>query len=159
MKGNGMMQLPMMDKIGFPSMNPSTMNKTGFPSMNQSTIDKTGFPSMSDLDNISNAKFTPMDSGMPVTDQMAPTPMDAGRGPSHFDWKARSKQIEQQVKKRGLNPSDFGIMPPQTKVSEDFSWKGYARMICTRLQATMDPSLPVTCGCPPLDWSGWRISK
>jgi hypothetical protein len=154
MKGNGMMQLPMMDKIGFP-----LMNQSGFPSMNQSTIDKTGFPSMSDLDNISNAKFTPMDSGMPVTDQMAPTPMDAGRGPSRFDWKARSKQIEQQVKKRGLKASDFGIMPPQTKVSEGFSWKGYARMICTRLQATMDPSLPETCGCPPLDWSGWRIAK
>lgn len=129
------------------------------PSMMQSTIDQTGFPSMSDLDNISNAKFTPMDSGMPVTDPMAPTPMDAGRGPSHFDWKARSKQIEQQVKKRELKPSDFGIMPPQTKVSEGFSWKGYARMMCTRLQATMDPSLPVTCGCPPLDWDGWRIAK
>jgi hypothetical protein len=146
MKGNGMMQLPMIDKNGLPSMNPST-------------IDKTGFPSMSDLDNISNAKFTPMDSGMPVTDPMAPTPSDAGRGPSRFDWKARSKQIEQQVKKRGLKASDFGIMAPQTKVSEDFSWKGYARMMCTRLQATMDPSLPETCGCPPLDWPGWRIAK
>ena len=158
MKGYGAMQSS-IDKSGFPSINQSIIDKSGFPSMNQSTIDKTGFPSMSDLDNISNAKFTPMDSGMPVTDRMAPTPMDAGRGPSHFDWKARSKQIEQQVKKRGLNPSDFGIMPPQTKVSEGFSWKGYARMICTRLQATMDPSLPVTCGCPPLDWSGWRIAK
>ena len=145
MKGYGAMQ--------------STIDQTGFPSMNPSTIDKTGFPSMSDLDNISNAKFTPMDSGMPVTDQMAPTPFDAGRGPSRFDWKARSKQIEQQIKKRGLKASDFGIMAPQTKVSEGFSWKGYARMMCTRLQATMDPSLPVTCGCPPLDWSGWRIAK
>ena len=67
--------------------------------------------------------------------------------------------LEQQVKKRELKPSDFGIMPPQTKVSEGFSWKGYARMMCTRLQATMDPSLPVTCGCPPLDWDGWRIAK
>jgi hypothetical protein len=131
----------------------------GYGAMMQSTIDQTGFPSMSDLDNISNAKFTPMDSGMPVTDRMAPTPMDAGRGPSHFDWKERSKQIEQQIKKRGLKPSDYGIMPPQTKVSEGFSWKGYAHMMCTRLQADMDPSLPVTCGCPPLDWSGWRIAK
>jgi hypothetical protein len=137
-------------------MQPSTMQ----PSMMQpSTIDITGFPSMSDLDNISNAKFTPMDSGIPVTDPMAPTPSDAGRGPSRFDWEARSKQIEQQVKKRGLKASDYGIMPPQTRVSEGFSWKGYARMMCTRLQATMDPSLAVTCGCPPLDWSGWRIAK
>jgi hypothetical protein len=127
-------------------------------SKNASTIDKTGFPSLCDLDNISNAKFTPMNSGN-VTDPMAPTPMDAGRGPSHFDWKKRAKEIETQVKKRGLKPSDFGITPPQTKLSETFPWKGYAYMICTRLQATMDPNLPVTCGCPPMDWPGWRISK
>lgn len=131
-----------------------------FEAMNQfSTINKTGFPSMSDLNNISNAKFTPIDSGMPVTDQMAPIPSDAGRGPSRFDWKERSKQIEQQVKKRGLRPSDYGIMKPNTKVSEGFSWKGYARMMCERLQADTDPSLPVTCGCPPMDWAGWRIAK
>jgi hypothetical protein len=125
---------------------------------NTSTIDKTGFPSLCDLDNISNAKFTPMDVGN-VTDRMAPTPIDAGRGPSHFDWKKRAKDIEEQVKKRGLKQSDFGIMLPQEKVSNDFPWKGYAYMMCTRLQATMDPSLPVTCGCPPMDWPGWRIAK
>ena len=50
-------------------------------------------------------------------------------------------------------------MPNNTKVSNEFSWKGYARMICTRLQATMDPSLPETCGCPAMDWPGWRIAK
>jgi hypothetical protein len=124
-----------------------------------STIDKTGFPSVADLDNACNAKFVPSGGVAPVTDKLAPTPMDAGRGPSHFDWKTRAKQIEDQVKKRGLNPSDFGIMPNNTKVSNEFSWKGYARMICTRLQATMDPSLPETCGCPPMDWPGWRIAK
>jgi hypothetical protein len=85
--------------------------------------------------------------------------MDAGRGPSHFDWKQRSKEIEAQIKKRGLKQSDFGILPQGTKVSNDFSWKGYVRMICTRLQATMDPALPETCGCPPMDWKGWRIAK
>jgi hypothetical protein len=123
-----------------------------------STIDKTGFPSAADLDNACNNKFTP-DGGAAVTDKLAPKPTDAGRGPSHFDWKQRAKEIEGQVKKRGLNPNDFGIMPDNTKVSNDFSWKGYTRMICTRLQATMDPSLPETCGCPPMDWSGWRIAK
>jgi hypothetical protein len=124
-----------------------------------STIDKTGFPSASDLDNACNNKFMPDGGQAPVTDRLAPRPDDAGRGPSHFDWKARSKEIEGQIKKRGLNPNDFGIMPDNTKVSNDFSWKGYARMICTRLQATMDPSLPETCGCPPMDWPGWRIAK
>lgn len=124
-----------------------------------STIDKSGFPSAADLENACNTKFMPAGGDAPVTDRLAPKPQDAGRGPSHFDWKTRAKEIEGQVKKRGMKPTDFGIMPDNTKVSNDFSWKGYARMICTRLQATMDPSLPETCGCPPLDWSGWRISK
>ena len=124
-----------------------------------STVEQSGFPSIADLNNVSNAKFVPQDSGAPITDRLAPTPMDAGRGPSHFDWKTRAKQIEEQVKKRGLKPTDFGIMPKGTNVSNDFSWKGYARMMCTRLQTTMDPSLPETCGCPPMDWKGWRIAK
>ena len=122
-----------------------------------SSIDKTGFPSAADLNNVSNAKFIPVDSEAPVTDKLAALPMDAGRGkaPAHFDWKQRAKEIEDQVKKRGLNPTDFGITPIKT-ASPEFSWKGYAKMICTRLQATMDPALPVTCGCPPMDWKGWR---
>lgn len=126
---------------------------------NDSTIDKTGFPSASDLNHVSNKQFMPESRSMGVTDRLAPTPMDAGRGPSQFDWQQRAKEIESQVEKRGLKPADFGIMPKNTKVSNEFSWKGYARMICTRLQATMDPALPETCGCPPMDWKGWRISK
>ncbi len=120
-----------------------------------STIDKNGFPSLSDLDNVSNSKFIPKDLGIPITDKYASKPNEEGRGPSHFDWKQRAKDIEEQIKKRGLNPKDFGVMP-NTKVSKDFSWKGYTQMICTRLQATMDPALPETCGCPPMDWKGWR---
>jgi hypothetical protein len=126
---------------------------------NRSTIDKTGFPSAADLDNVSNAKFTPMDNGKKITDRMAPLPSDAGRGPSQFDWKQRAQQIESQIVKRGLNPKDFAVRDPKDKVSEGFSWKGYARMICNRLQTTTDPGLPETCGCPPLDWPGWRIAK
>ena len=124
-----------------------------------STIEKTGFPSHADLDNVCNTKFIPNGGIAPVTDKLAPKPHDAGRGPSQFDWKQRAKEIEAQVKKRGLNPKDFGIMSGNIKVSNDFSWKGYVRMMCTRLQTTMDPSLPETCGCPPIDWPGWRISK
>jgi len=123
-----------------------------------SKVDKTGFPSMADLNNVSNAKFMPMDTGIPITDRLAHMPMDAGRGPAHFDWKQRAKEIEDQVKKRGLRPSDYGIMANGTKVSNEFSWKGYAQMICTRLQADVDPGLPETCGCPPMDWKGWRGS-
>lgn len=125
----------------------------------KSTIDKTGFPSINDLENITNAQFIPNGGQDPITDRLAAMPQEAGRGPSHFDWRQRAKEIEAQIKSRGLKTSDFGVMPNNTKVSNDFSWKGYARMICTRLQATMDPALPETCGCPPLDWSGWRIAK
>jgi hypothetical protein len=125
----------------------------------RSTIETSGFPSLADLDNASNAQFTPMDSGLLISDRYAPLPSDAGRGPSRFDWKMRSKEIEAQVKKRGLKPDDFGIMPPKTVVSSDFSWRGYARMMCTRLQATMDPHLPILCGCPPMDWPGWRNAQ
>jgi hypothetical protein len=125
----------------------------------ESSIDKTGFPSLIDLNNVTNSKFMPNGGEAPVTDRLAPLPQDAGRGPAQFDWQQRAKEIESQIKRRGLKPSDFGVMPDNTKVSADFSWKGYTRMICTRLQATMDPALPETCGCPPMDWPGWRIAK
>jgi hypothetical protein len=82
--------------------------------------------------------------------------MDAGRGPSHFDWEGRAKEIEAQITKRGLDPKDYGVMPKGTKISKEFSWRGYTRMMCTRLQADIDPAMPETCGCPPLDWAGWR---
>jgi hypothetical protein len=124
-----------------------------------STVDQSGFPSSADLKNAAGNPMMKHAGPNMNTDLLAPTPQDAGRGPSHFDWKERSKQIESQVKKRGLKESDYGIMEKGTKVSDDFSWKGYARMICTRLQATMDPALPETCGCPPMDWKGWRIAK
>lgn len=125
-----------------------------------STIDQTGFPSPTDLMNASglNEQNQMLLRGNGnLTDVYADKPQEQGRGPAHFDWKTRAKQIEGQVKKRGLHPKDFGIMPEGTQVSKDFSWKGYARMICTRLQATMDPALPETCGCPPMDWKGWGV--
>lgn len=123
----------------------------------RSTVDKNGFPSLADLENVSTpSSFFPTDTGRPVTDRLAGLPQEAGRGPAQFDWKERARQIEDQIRKRGLRPDDFGVMPRHQKVSADFSWKGYAKMICTRLQATMDPGLPETCGCPPMDWKGWR---
>lgn len=123
-----------------------------------STVSTLGFPSQADLDSLGQAKFQPMGGEVPVTDRLAPLPQEGGRGraPAHFDWKERARQMEDQIRKRGLRPEDFGIMPRTQKVSDDFSWKGYAKMICTRLQATMDPGLPETCGCPPMDWKGWR---
>lgn len=76
--------------------------------------------------------------------------------PAKFDWKKKSAEICDEIRKRGLKPEDFGCMKPNQVVSSDFSWRGQARMVCTRLLTTPDPGLPETCGCPPLNWPGWR---
>ncbi len=76
--------------------------------------------------------------------------------PAKFDWKKKSAEICEEIRKRGLNPGDFGCIDPSKVTSQDFSWRGHARMVCTRLLTTPDPGLPETCGCPPLNWPGWR---
>jgi hypothetical protein len=73
-----------------------------------------------------------------------------------LDWKKRSSQIVSQIRKRGLDPKQFGAMPENVEVSNDFSWRGYTRMLCSRLNTTTDPGLSVTVGCPPENWLGWR---
>jgi hypothetical protein len=37
-------------------------------------------------------------------------------------------------------------------VSKDFSWKGYAQMICKRLGTVDEYGSDVVCGCPPDTW-------
>jgi hypothetical protein len=76
--------------------------------------------------------------------------------PGHFNWKDRSKEICDQVKKRGLNAYEYGCLNNPDEVSENFSYRGYARMICARLETNYDPSIPTLCGCPPPTWPGWR---
>lgn len=73
-----------------------------------------------------------------------------------FDWKEKSKQICDAIRRRGLDPGDFGCTDPNQLHTPDYSWRGNARMVCTRLMTTPDPGLPELCGCPPLDWAGWR---
>jgi len=75
---------------------------------------------------------------------------------SHYDWKAKSAKICEAIRSRGLNPGDFGCLESASSVGSDYSWRGNARMVCTRLQASFDPGLPEYCGCPPVDWAGWR---
>jgi len=77
---------------------------------------------------------------------------------ARFDWKKRVETICEQIKLRGLDPLDFGCIPKDSLMSPAYSWRGHAKMICGRLAATMDPGLPVTCGCPPTDWKGWNLS-
>jgi hypothetical protein len=77
---------------------------------------------------------------------------------SRFDWKKRVSSICEQIRLRGLEPEDFGCIPKDSLMSPAYSWRGHAKMVCGRLGATMDPSLPVTCGCPPSNWKGWTLS-
>jgi hypothetical protein len=91
------------------------------------------------------------DSVSPGVRPVLPTPKTAS-----FDWKARSAQICEAVRKQGLDPADFGCLANTSKVGDDFSWRGYTKMVCTRLQTTTDSGLPEACGCPPVGWSGWR---
>jgi hypothetical protein len=73
-----------------------------------------------------------------------------------FDWREKASNICESIRKRGLNPEDFGCSSSSRRVSPDYSWRGEARMVCTRLLTTPDPGLPETCGCPPTNWPGWR---
>lgn len=141
-----------------------------------STIDITGFPSSSDLlgiadgntmsfgaeyssRNVAESSHDPKAvaelsnaNAKKMTDPYAADPRIEGRKPQHFDWKERSKHIEGQIRRRGYTDNTFGLMPPNNAVGADFSWKGYAEMICKRLQANMDTGLAQACGCPPGDW-------
>jgi hypothetical protein len=74
----------------------------------------------------------------------------------NFSWEERSKEIVKQIRKRGLNPLQYGAIPDNTIVSDEFSWRGYTRMMCMRLNATTDPGLAITVGCPPEEWNGWK---
>lgn len=76
---------------------------------------------------------------------------------SGFNWKERARTIGKRIAMRGLNPKDFGVIGDTEEVSIHYSWRGYTRMICSRLMNTMDPGLPEYCGCPPYNWNGWAL--
>jgi hypothetical protein len=76
---------------------------------------------------------------------------------SRFDWKKRATSICEQVRLRGLDPEDFGCIAKDSLMSPAYSWRGHSKMICGRLAATVDPNLPIVCGCPPSNWKGWTL--
>lgn len=134
-------------------------------------VEDDGFPTKEQLDNASGSPYliptgTYQKPGSGFPDKLA---NPAGGAPlktyedkgeviiGNFDWKERARQIEEQVRRRGLNTTDFGILPAGSKVSSDFSWRGYTKMICNRLKATPDPGLPESCGCPADNWQGWNL--
>jgi hypothetical protein len=76
--------------------------------------------------------------------------------PAMLDWKQRSADICQQISKRGMSPYDFGCLQDPDDVEVNFSYRGYAKMVCSRLGTVYDPGVPEMCGCPPATWPGWR---
>ena len=76
--------------------------------------------------------------------------------PGVFNWKERSQAICKAIAKFGLDPADFGCLDPGAQVGPDYSWRGNARMVCSRAQTISDPGIPEQIGCPPPTWKGWR---
>ena len=76
--------------------------------------------------------------------------------PAKFDWKERSIAICDAVQKRGYNPGDFGCVADVNSVGPNFSWRGYSKMVCSRIATIYDTGAPEECGCPPATWAGWR---
>lgn len=119
-----------------------------------------GFPTANNLFNSStSANAQPTPAPGTISDPYAVNPIDGmGRTPSvasGFDWKRRAKEICEAIRRMGMNPKDFGCMEEGTQVSRDFSWRGYSRMICNRLQTNYYTGTAEACGCPPINWKGW----
>jgi hypothetical protein len=131
---------------------------TGLPGVKSTVAQLTGHDdkeimNSSAIDAGFNRTYTGYDAGLPglTMSRTLPEPISG-----KLDWKQRSQEIKEQIRKRGLNPSDFGALPDDAIVSNDFSWRGYTQMICMRLNTTTDPGLAGSCGCPPQNWQGWR---
>jgi hypothetical protein len=127
-----------------------------------------GFPTDGVLDAVAASdQMMPKPAPGEVYDPYAYNPVEGQRRPSGkdplpitgsasgFDWKTRAKQICENARKMGLNPADFGCMPDSATVSPQFSWRGYAKMICNRLQTHYYQGTDEACGCPPIGWPGW----
>ena len=99
---------------------------------------------------------SPPGTTTPGTTTPGTTTAPKSTAPVKFDWHERANFICDSIKKREMNPDDFGCLKPDQYVSENFSWRGYAKMICNRLATSYDSGLPELCGCPDASWKGWR---
>ena len=145
---------------------PPSMRQGGGVSSNgsSSTVADTGFPSATDLDQVADdPSLTSIQAPQATTDPYAADPRAEGRtppaGPGSFDWKTRARQITAQIKRRGMDPTDFGALYEEDLLRTappDFSWKGYTQMICTRLRTVDMDKMDEMCGCPPSTWKGWN---
>jgi hypothetical protein len=91
------------------------------------------------------------DSGSVRPPAKAPTEIGS------FDWKERADQITENIRRARLNPADYGCLARGAQVSADYSWRGHAKMVCSRLATNADPGIPEQMGCPPVSWKGWRV--
>jgi hypothetical protein len=140
--------------------------------------DTAGTPTASNSDPTSPGNGAPaayrglFDSVISSVTGQSPTTLNVSMGPTsgsgavttaphgakeQFNWKDRSTQICAQIKMRQMDPYEFGCLKDTETVRQNnFSWRGYTKMVCTRLATVFDPSIPELCGCPPPAWIGWR---
>ena len=104
-----------------------------------------------DVDGFENGEVSPH-GGQP---SVRPPSVSGGKVGS-FDWKGRAEAISDAIKRAGMNPSDYGCLEKGAHVSAGYSWRGHAKMICSRLATNADPAIPEQMGCPPVSWRGWR---
>lgn len=148
-KGSMGGDMDVRDRDGYQGQNPY-----------QSSLWDTGFPSDRDLDEVAESpELNRIRAPEDTSDMWSRDPRAEGRPSMPFDWRRRSNAIIEQIRKREMNPADFGAMPQDAVVSNDFGWKGYTKMICTRLMATDQNKMDEMCGCPPQDWAGWGTSR
>ena len=126
----------------------------------RSALWETGFPSIRDLEEVAESpEMNRIRAEEEIEDIYSRDPRAEGRPSAPFDWRRRANDIIEQIKKREMNPADFGAMPRDAVVSDDFGWMGYTKMICTRLQSVQQNKMDEMCGCPPADWSGWGMAR
>jgi hypothetical protein len=79
-------------------------------------------------------------------------------GSGGFDWKGRAEKIFDNVKRAGMNPYDYGMDEDvyANAINSDFSWRGYTKMVCSRLATNAEQGMAEKMGCPPASWIGWR---
>ena len=147
--------------FGYNGPGSSSTSSTGSSSSNTGTnynasfaVDSKGDVKQVSSSGTSSDSYSPQMTGSPF-DTSTPSYLDTSK--SGLDWKKRNKDICEQIRLRGLDPADFGCLPAGSVMSPAFSWRGYTKMICGRLGATLDSGLPQACGCPPDNWSGWTL--
>jgi len=82
--------------------------------------------------------------------------LDSNNTEPGFNWKRRVQEITENIRRVNMDPKDFGCLERGAVVSPEFSWRGHAKMICSRLASAADPGIPEQMGCPPVSWKGWR---